>query len=200
VLPGTKATVDDLAWLRERGLDNALRERARNGDPVLGLCGGYQMLGRHIADPHGIEGPPGEAAGLGLLDVETELTGAKTLTTVTGVSLADNTPFRGYEMHVGRTAGPDAARPVFRFADGRLDGAMSRDGRVAGVYVHGLFTDDAQRHAFVTRLGAKPSSLDYDAHIDATLDRLASHLETYLDLDRLLAIARREVSRDSRAS
>lgn len=194
ILPGSKATLADLAAFRANGWDVDLAAHARRGGRVLGLCGGYQMLGRSVADPLGIEGPPGEAPGLGLLDVNTVLTDAKALNLVEGVSVADGAPFRGYEMHMGETNGPDRARPVLRLRDGRLDGAASRDGRVAGVYVHGLFAQDAQRRAFVRRLGAEPGGFDYEARIEATLDALGEHLATHLDLDRLLAIARGEAA------
>ena len=157
---------------------------------MLGLCGGYQMLGRRIADPDGVEGPPGEAPGLGLLDVETVLGGPKVLRPGTGRSEADGAPFAGYEMHVGRTAGPDCARPLLRLADGTPEGATSPDGTVAAAYVHGLFGDDRQRTAWLARLGAPASGLNYEAEVERVLDGLAAHLETHLDLDRLLRLAR----------
>lgn len=192
ILPGSKATLADLAAFRANGWDVDLLAHVRRGGRVVGICGGYQMLGRTLRDPQGIEGPPGEATGLGLLDVTTTLTSDKRLLAVSGISLADGAPFSGYEMHVGVTSGPDAARPALRFADGREDGAVARDAHVIGHYVHGMFSDDAQRSAFVAWLGARPTSFDYEAGIDETLDRLASHLETHLDLDRMLAIARRQ--------
>jgi adenosylcobyric acid synthase len=156
---------------------------------VLGLCGGYQMLGRRIADPDGVEGPPGSVDGLGLLDVETRLTGDKRLVAVTGTS-ADGAPFSGYEMHMGETEGPDRTRPFARLGDGTPDGAMSADALVAGTYVHGLFADDRQRAAWIARLGWAPSGLDYEAGVEAALDALAAHLERHLDVERLLTIAR----------
>ncbi|MBE7220432.1 MAG: cobyric acid synthase CobQ, partial [Caulobacteraceae bacterium] len=140
-------------------------------------------------DPEGIEGPPGACAGLGLLQVETVLGGDKTLTAVDGVSVADGVAFAGYEMHVGRSGGPDAARPLVRFADGVPDGATSPDGRIAGCYVHGFFAHDAQRAAWVTRLGGTTSDLRYEQTVEATLDALADHLARHVDLDQLLAIA-----------
>lgn len=147
------------------------------------------MLGRRIADPDGIEGPPGAAPGLGLLDVETTLGGEKTLKRVEGFCVTSGAPFAGYEMHVGRTAGPDCARPYLRFSDGRDDGAVSVDGRVAGAYVHGLFAGDRQRASFLASLGAA-SALAYEATIERTLDGLADHLERHLDCEALLAAAR----------
>jgi adenosylcobyric acid synthase len=156
---------------------------------VLGLCGGYQMLGRRLADPDGTEGPAGEVAGLGLLDVSTVLSGEKILTAVDGVCLDNGAPFHGYEMHIGRTSGPGCARPLLRFADGRPDGAISPDGRVMGAYVHGLFADDRQRAAWLADLGAG-SELAYESQIEQTLDELAAHLARHIDLDRLLKLAR----------
>jgi adenosylcobyric acid synthase len=147
-------------------------------------------MGRTIADPEGIEGPPEQVEGFGLLDVDTVLTGDKRLAEIAGRTLNDNVPFRGYEMHVGVTSGPDTQRPVLRFEDGRADGAASADGRVAGAYVHGLFADDRQRRALVASLGATSSDFSYDAKIEATLEALAKHLAAHIDLDRLLSLAR----------
>ena len=190
ILPGSKATIPDLAALRANGWDIDVLAHARRGGRVLGLCGGYQMLGASVADPDGIEGPPGTVPGLGLLAVDTVLTGAKLLRPVAGTSAADGTPFAGYEMHVGETAGLDRARPLLRFADGTGDGAASADGRIAGCYVHGLFADDRQRGAWLRRLGGTPSDLGYEAEVDRVLDRLADHLGAHVDLDGLLGLAR----------
>jgi adenosylcobyric acid synthase len=118
------------------------------------------------------------------------LTGDKTLTEVAGVSAADNAPFHGYEMHVGRTDGPDCARPLLRFADGRSEGAVSTDGRVRATYVHGLFADDRQRAAWLSWLGGSDAGLNYEAEVDRVLDALADHLTRHIDLNRLLTIAR----------
>ena len=191
LLPGSKATITDLADLRRAGWDIDILAHARQGGRVLGLCGGYQMLGIRIADPDGIEGPAGSCAGLGLLQVETVLTGDKRLTAVSGTSVAGDVPFAGYEMHMGRTTGPDTERPLLRFDDGTTEGAQSADGRIAACYVHGLFAHDGQRSAWLRRLGsAAPSGLDYEATVEATLDALAAHLARHVDLDRLLALAR----------
>jgi len=189
VLPGSKATIADLQFFREQGWDIDLRAHARRGGRVLGLCGGYQMLGKRVSDPQGMEGPPGEIEGLGLLDVETVLTAKKTLSQVEGGCLMNGAPFRGYEMHVGETKGPDCARPLLRFANGEPDGAVSESGRIAGAYVHGLFADDRQRAAWLSSLGTT-SRVDYEATIERALDKLADHLEAHLDLDALLAAAR----------
>ena len=154
ILPGSKATIADLAFFRAQGWDIDLMAHVRRGGRVLGICGGYQMLGTRVADREGIEGPPGAVEGLGLLDVETILTDDKTLERGRGrIRRSTARPFVGYEMHVGRTDGPDCARPLLRFADGRVDGAVSADGRVAGAYVHGLFANDRQRAAWLASLG-----------------------------------------------
>ena len=188
ILPGSKATIADLAFFRAQGWDVDLQAHVRRGGRVLGICAGYQMLGKRIADPLGLEGPPGAVEGLGLLDVETTMATDKNLSQVEGVWLANGTGFRGYEMHIGRTVGPDCARPLLRMADGRVDGATSRSGAVMGAYCHGLFNDDRQRAAWLATLGAG-SSLNYDATIERTLDELAAHLEAHVDLDAMLKFA-----------
>ncbi|MEH3062572.1 MAG: cobyric acid synthase [Methylobacterium radiotolerans] len=190
LLPGSKTTIDDLEAFRREGWDVDLRAHVRRGGRVLGLCGGYQMLGKSLADPHGIEGAPRTVEGLGLLAVDTVMSPEKRLAAVTGTSLPDGVPFSGYEMHIGATAGPDAARPLLRLADGRPDGAVSADGRVAGTYVHGLFADDAQRAAWLARLGTVSAGAGYEAGVEAALDGLARHIAAHVDCDRLLALAR----------
>jgi adenosylcobyric acid synthase len=189
ILPGSKATISDLAAMRAEGWDIDLAAHVRRGGRVLGICGGYQMLGRTIADPLGMEGPPSEVAGLGLLDVTTNMTTDKSLVAVKGEAIDGGAPFHGYEMHVGETVGPDCARPVLRFSDGRTDGATSADGRVRGLYVHGLFADDGFRAAFVRALGGVAAERSYDGEIDAILNRLAAHLSDHIDLDHLLTLA-----------
>jgi adenosylcobyric acid synthase len=189
ILPGSKATIADLAFLRDQGWDIDIAAHWRRGGRVLGVCGGYQMLGQRLADPEGTEGPAGEVAGLGLLDVSTILSGEKVLTAVDGFCLDNDAPFSGYEMHIGRTSGPGCARPLLRFADGRSDGAISPDGRVMGAYVHGLFGDDRQRAAWLGGLGAR-SELAYESQVERTLDDLAAHLAAHVDLDALLSLAK----------
>jgi adenosylcobyric acid synthase len=189
ILPGSKATIADLAFLRAQGWGIDIKAHWRRGGRVLGICGGYQMLGQRLADPEGTEGAPGEVAGLGLLDVSTMLSGEKILTAAHGVCLDNGAPFAGYEMHIGRTSGPGCANPLLRFADGRVDGARSPDGRVMGAYIHGLFTDDAQRAAWLGTFGAR-SELAYEAQVEQTLDELAAHLAAHIDLDALLSLAR----------
>jgi adenosylcobyric acid synthase len=187
VLPGSKATIADLAALRTAGFDIDIAAHRRRGGMILGLCGGYQMLGRGLADPDGVEGPPATVEGLGLLDVATTLSAQKRLEPVRGTS-GDGAPFAGYEMHMGVTEGPDRARPFARLLDGAAEGAMSADGRVVGTYVHGLFADDRQRAAWLGRFAAT-ATIRYDDLIERTLDALAAHLETHLNIDRLLTLA-----------
>jgi adenosylcobyric acid synthase len=188
ILPGSKTTIAGINALREAGFDIDIAAHVRRGGTVIGLCGGYQMLGRTVADPDGVEGSVGTAPGLGLLDVETVLTREKTLVSVTGTT-SDGMPFKGYEMHMGVTQGPDCARP-FATVEGKPEGAVSANGRVIGTYVHGLFADDRQRSAWLERLGAGPANVAYEELVEATLDRLAKHLATFVDLDRLLTLAR----------
>jgi adenosylcobyric acid synthase len=190
LLPGSKATRADLAALRAQGWDVDILAHARAGGRVLGLCGGYQMLGRSVADPQGIEGPAGTSAGLGLLDIDTVLGDDKRLERIDTRDDLTGQRIQGYEIHLGASNGSDRVRP-FLVLDGRDEGAVSPDGRVAGCYLHGLFAADGWRAAFLKTLGAEAEAgLDFDAMVDRTLDRLADHLETVIDLDRLLAIAR----------
>ncbi len=190
VLPGSKTTVADLVAFRREGWDIDLAAHVRRGGHVVGLCGGYQMLGLSVDDPDGVEGPPGRVDGLGYLPVRTVLTGSKRLAPVSGE--ANGAPFAGYEMHMGETTPADGAapRPCARFDDGRVDGAVSADGRVSGCYVHGLFADDRQRAALLARLGAASDGGSYEAAQEAALDAVAAHVAAHVDLDRLIAIAR----------
>jgi adenosylcobyric acid synthase len=153
---------------------------------VLGICGGYQMLGRSIADPDGIEGSPGTSQGLGLLDVKTTLTSVKQLRVEQATHAASGTTISGYHMHMGVTEGADRGR-AFADVAGVAEGAISADGRVMGTYLHGLFADDPFRRAFLGNL-ASPD-LAYEASIEQTLDDLAAHLEKHLDIDALLELA-----------
>ncbi len=189
VLPGSKATLSDLAVLRAEGWEVDIAAHLRRGGLVLGICGGYQMLGRAIRDRLGVEGGPAEAAGLGLLDIETELTPDKTLMEASGIELASGKPVRGYEMHVGATIGPGLARPMLRLG-GRPEGAVSADGLVYGCYLHGLMAADGFRHDFLNRIRRRNvSGVAYGRQIERTLDALAEHLEANLALDRLLEVA-----------
>ena len=188
ILPGSKATIADLEFLRREGWDIDLLAHRRYGGRILGLCGGYQMLGRSIADPYGMEGKPQTVPGLGLLDIETVLTDSKRLTETSGVELGTDKPVQGYEMHLGETTGPGLQRPMLRLAD-RPDGCVSADGLVSGCYIHGLFASDPFRRAFIATLGGEPGGTAYEDQIETTLDALADHLEDSLDPSALLAAA-----------
>lgn len=185
VLPGSKATIADLGALRSEGWDIDIKAHHRRGGLIVGLCGGYQMLGRRIADPLGIEGPPAEVEGLGLLDVETVLSPAKTLRRVRGTALGAT--MEGYEMHMGETGGPGTARPFAMLEDGQGDGAAS--GNVIGSYLHGLFASPDLRTALLGRIGLAGGGRDYAADVDAALDDVAAALAAHVDLDGLLRLA-----------
>lgn len=194
LLAGSKSTRGDLAELHRHGWDKDIRAAAQNGAHVFGICGGYQMLGRVIADPDGVEGTPGETKGLGLLDVETVISGEKSLAPVTGHLSDTGTEISGFEMHMGRTTGPGTDAPFLTLRENRPDGATAQDGRIAGSYVHGLFASDAFRHAYLGRISRRGSApFAWNDHLDAALDQLADHMQTYLDTDRLLATARDRV-------
>jgi adenosylcobyric acid synthase len=188
LLPGSKATIDDLAALRSEGWDVDIKAHARRGGRVLGLCGGYQMLGKQIVDAAGIEGPSRTVEGLGLLNINTTFGTEKTLKHVVGTLFGSAATFEGYEMHVGETTGPDTARPLVTFSDGRHDGAISPDGIVSGCYVHGLFSSDAARSTLLAGFGVDASA-NYETEIDDILDRLAEHLARHIDIDALLNLA-----------
>ena len=187
---GTKSTLGDLDFLTSQGWDHDIIAHARAGGRVLGLCGGYQMLGHAVSDPHGVDGPSGTRQGLRLLDIETHMTDGKTVRPIQGHCALSNTPIAGYEIHNGETFGQDTDRPMVHLASG-ADGARSHDGRIEGTYVHGLFTDDAFRAEWLSRIGKQtPSTLNYDASINEALDQLADALEDALDIDALVASAR----------
>ncbi len=188
LLVGSKSTISDLAALRAAGWDIDIAAHIRRGGHVLGLCGGYQMLGRSISDPDGIEGPAGTVPGLAHLDVETVLAPKKHLSLKTGIHPESGTLLEGYEIHLGETTGPDCSRPWLKF-DETAEGAASKNGRVLGCYMHGIFSSDTFRAAFLLRFGAQ-SSARYDTSVEDTLDALADHMEAYFDLGTLLKIAK----------
>lgn len=188
IIPGSKSTRGDLAYLRAQGWDIDLAAHIRRGGHVLGICGGYQMLGKTIADPDGIEGAPGTDPGLGHLDIDTAMIPDKRLTRVTATHAQSGAPMEGYEIHIGRSDGPARARP-FAHIDGLPEGATTPDGRIMGSYLHGMFSGDAFRAAFLAQLGA-PASASYGATVETTLDALADHMEAHLDVPGLLALAR----------
>lgn len=194
LLPGSKSTIADLGFLREQGWDIDITAHLRRGGMVMGLCGGYQMLGRSVDDPQGIEGPTGATTGLGHLAVDTVLAADKTLARVSaGAPLFDAT-VTGYEIHMGRTEGTDCARPLLDI-DGRPDGAISADGLVIGTYVHGIFADDGFRRTFLANLAARRGQsgsfgeVDFAGRVDAALDELATHMAANLDLDAFAELA-----------
>jgi adenosylcobyric acid synthase len=189
IIPGSKSTVSDLAALRKEGWDIDLLAHVRRGGLVLGLCGGYQMLGRLVSDPLGLEGTPGSTPGLGLLDVETTLLADKTLTRVSGTHGPSGAALEGYEIHLGKTTGVDCARP-FAVLEGRPDGAISPTGQVMGSYLHGCFGSDAFRTKLLISLGLHASELRFEETVERTLDALAAHLEANLDLDLILSLAK----------
>ncbi len=189
VLPGSKSTIADMQELRANGWEQPIKDFAANGGPVIGLCGGYQMLGKKISDPRGLEGDVPEIEGLGLLNVETDLLPEKTVQTFEPASCEFGCDLTGYEIHMGYTDGPDCARAMVNF-DGRFDGAISRQGNVRGCYLHGLFGADTYRKQLLKQLGFEADeNLSYSASVEQALDELANAMEQYLDIDGLLGVA-----------
>jgi len=187
LIPGSKSTIADLAHFRAQGWDIDLAAHVRRGGHVLGICGGYQMLGTEIWDDDGIEGAPCRVAGLGLLDVVTQMKPEKRLALTDATYLATGDTVRGYEIHIGETDGPDRARAWLQLRD-RTEGAASANGRIMGCYLHGLFAADGFRAAFLGRFG-QITTINYDESVIETLDALADHLEQHMDVDALLALA-----------
>jgi len=191
ILAGSKSVIVDLRDMKAQHWDVDIQAHVNRGGLVVGLCGGYQMLGRRICDPDGIEGLPTEEPGLGLLDVETVLTDDKTLAHVRGVEAETGVKIVGYEMHLGLTEGPARRRPWLHLGDGREDGAVSENGQIMGAYVHGLFAADDFRHRFLARIRqGRTGGSAYEAGVEQALDDLADLLEDALDLDALLDLAR----------
>lgn len=199
VVPGSKATIADMQFLRDQGWDIDIIAHYRRGGAVLGICGGYQMLGRTIRDPRGIEGGACRARGLGLLNVESELAEKKQVAQVSGTALRAR--FDGYEIHMGRTGGPDTGRP-FAMLDGALpngerpngerpDGAQSPDGLVMGTYCHGLLNSGPLRSALLARIGASSHGAAHDLRVDTALDEIAATLEEAVDIDGLITLAQK---------
>ena len=188
IIPGSKSTIADLAHFRAQGWDIDLRAHVRRGGHVLGVCGGYQMLGQEIVDDAGIEGPPSRVAGLGLLNVRTVMVPEKRLALSEATYLPTGDSVSGYEIHIGVTEGPDCDR-AWLLLDGRGEGAATADGQIMGCYLHGLFTANAFRAAFLSKLGKPVISHHYGANVERTLDALADHLEAHMDIDALLKLA-----------
>ena len=189
VIPGSKSTIGDLLLFRENGWDRDLEAHRRRRGHVVGICGGYQMLGRVVHDPLGIEGSVTRAEGLGLLDVETVMEREKTVRNVEAHSVRYGEPLSGYEIHLGRTTGADCTRPA-AIINGVDDGATSADGKVFGTYMHGLFGADGFRGRFLESLGIMGGGIDYCAEVERALDEIAEHLEHHLDCDGIFAAAR----------
>ncbi|RWN99496.1 cobyric acid synthase [Mesorhizobium sp.] len=189
IIPGSKSTIGDLLRFRENGWDRDLLAHRKRGGHVVGICGGFQMLGRVVRDPDGIEGSVTETDGLGLLDVETLMEPEKTVRNVSARSVQFDLPLEGYEIHLGRTTGPDTLRPS-TVINGADDGAVSADGKVSGSYLHGLFSADAFRAKFLENLGVKGGGIDYRAEVERALDEVAAELETHLDCDAIFGLAR----------
>ncbi len=197
ILPGSKSVRADLAWLRQQGWEATIRRHLRYGGKVIGICGGFQMLGNQIHDPLGLEGAPGSSPGLGLLDLETTLAPEKQLRNVRGhlafcEPLGDSSlagiPVAGYEIHAGVTQGPDLRRPAVHLDQGP-DGAMSADGQILGTYLHGLFDTPAACAALLTWAGlTQAEASDYQAQRETTFDRLADAIDHHLDADWLHAL------------
>ena len=189
ILPGSKATRADLAFIREQGWDIDILAHRRRGGHILGICAGYQMLGKRIIDSEGIEGEAGESIGLGLLESETLLQPTKTLREVRG---KDNTgvDLCGYEMHIGETA-TNTTRPMLILENpSRQHGEVSVDERIEGCYLHGIFSDDSFRHAWLNRLRNRaPNNLAYEQQVEEILDALSKHIEQHINIDHLLKIA-----------
>ncbi|MDB5525421.1 MAG: cobyric acid synthase CobQ [Rhizobium sp.] len=192
VLPGSKSTIGDLKALRENGWDRDIIAHARRGGRVLGICGGYQMLGTQIRDPLGIEGLETEIEGLGLLEVETVMAPEKRLANSESHSLAYDVALSGYEIHLGKTEGADCARPYVSIA-GRPDGARSSDGRIAGTYLHRIFDSDAFRRSLLAEFGVSGGAGNHRAEVDRALDEIARELETVLERQWLGDVLKRSL-------
>lgn len=189
IIPGSKSTIGDLAAFRDNGWDGDLVRHRERGGHIIGLCGGYQMLGQSVSDPHGIEGPAETVAGLGLLDIETTLEPDKTVRNTIARSTMFDTQVTGYEIHLGVTNGPDCSRPAHLVGD-RRDGAVSADGKVIGTYLHGLFAEDDFRHLYLQRLGASGPFIRYRQGVEDALDAVADQMEEMIDCSSLFAAAR----------
>lgn len=188
MLPGSKSTASDLEWLKRQGWDKAIQRHLRYGGKVLGICGGFQMLGEWVDDPEGLEGKPGKVAGLGLLPLTTRMVAGKQLRNVSGSMVAEGATVTGYEIHNGVSDGAALSSPLFDL-NGRPEGAVSKDGHIIGTYLHGLFDHPDACQALLTLLGLKDAEqIDYQAHRERELDRLADMLEEHIDIEAVIAL------------
>jgi len=191
ILFGTKSTNGDLDFLRAQGWDHDVIAHARAGGRILGVCGGFQMLGRHIHDPAGADGPVGSRPGLGLLEIETTMAGEKTVRPARGRCTLSGAAVTGYEIHTGQSNGRALARPMFQLETGP-DGTRSQDGLIEGTYLHGLFGNDTYRRAWLSRIrDTTATTLQYEASVESALDDIAATLADTVDTDALFATARR---------
>lgn len=187
ILPGSKSTISDLENFRTNGWDIDLQGHHRRGGHILGICGGYQMLGRKIHDPDGIEGPPRTVSGLGYLNVETVMSPKKNLSLTNAFTIDTKVPVTGYEIHIGETSGPDCERSWLKLPS-RNEGAMNDGRNVRGSYLHGLFNSDVFRSEFLSNLGAASNLVSYQADVEKTLDELGEFIEKHLDIDKLISL------------
>ncbi|HIF9085135.1 TPA: cobyric acid synthase [Photobacterium damselae] len=187
IIPGTKNVRDDLAYLKEQGWDQQIQRHLRLGGKLMGICGGYQMLGQTIADPLGIEGKAGESQGLGYLDVTTVLEQEKQLKQVSGILTLPNqasVPVRGYEIHAGVTTGVKVDAPIQ--LESGLDGQLGLDNQVFGTYLHGIFERQEACDAILSWAGLEATQTpDFDQIREQGIDRVADTIEQYLDLEAL---------------
>ena len=186
IIPGTKATIEDMKFIEKQGWDIDIKAHVRAGGKVLGICGGYQILGREISDLGGVEGKVQTIDGLGLLDIKTRLEENKILKKQIAIDVVSGMQIFGYHIHMGVSEGEDCVR-AFSKVDEKNEGATSPSGKVMGTYLHGLFNSDEFRQDFLQRLGAEADKdLNFEEEIEKTLDELALHFEEHLDLDAML--------------
>jgi len=188
ILPGSKSTIADLADFRRQGWDRDLQAHHRRGGRIIGICGGYQMLGKTVRDPQGIEGGETSAEGLGFLDIDTEMAPEKTVRNTEARLAEHDIALSGYEIHLGVSNGPDCARPM-TILNGRPDGARSVDGRVSGTYLHGLFDADLYRTRLLGEFGLQGGTVNYRQDVDAALDEIAAELDRLVGFERIMQAA-----------
>ncbi|MEM8917441.1 MAG: cobyric acid synthase [Pseudomonadota bacterium] len=191
ILAGTKSTISDLAMLRAEGWEHDIIAAYRAGVHLVGICGGFQLMGSRIEDPMGHDGSPASVDALGLIDMTTVMTGEKVVRPVTAVVHSDGEQLNGYEIHTGRSQGPALERPFCILDDGTPDGTLSAGGRLIGTYLHGVFANDDFRRNWLANLRTDRTSLvDYEESVETALDELADGMESALDIDAILALAR----------